>query len=281
MQRRLLVFALAWSLATLVVATSAQDVPAGGGRGGGAAEQRGASTRVFLGLGPAPDKAAAALGAPIYQKNCAFCHGPQARGAEGPNLIVSDTVLGDDHGEHLIPFLKAGRPEKGMPAFKTLNDDELKQVSEFLHMQVEDVANRGTYQLQNIVVGDPYKGKAYVAANCTACHTEGNFEHIASKFRTADQLQRGWVWPNRPADNSLAISATVKMTDGSIVSGRVTQISDFKISLIDSAGKTHGIARDAGVDVQTRDPLAAHQKMIDTLKNFDMHNVTAYLESLK
>ena len=280
MQRRLLVFALAGSLATLVVATSAQDVPAGG-RGGGAAEQRAASTRVFLGLGPAPDKAAAALGAPIYQKNCAFCHGPQARGAEGPNLIVSDTVLSDDHGEHLMPFLKAGRPEKGMPAFKTLNDDELKQVSEFLHMQVEDVANRGTYQLQNIVVGDPEKGKAYVAANCTACHTQGNFEHIASKFRTADQLQRGWVWPNRPADNSLAISATVKTTDGSVVSGRVTQISDFRITLIDSAGKTHVIARDAGVDVQTRDPLAAHQKMIDTLKNFDMHNVTAYLESLK
>lgn len=281
MHGRLILFALAAGMALPLAAATAQDVPTGGGRGGGTPEQRAAATRAFLGLGPAPDKAAAALGAPIYQKNCAFCHGPQARGAEGPNLIVADTVLGDDHGEHLTPFLKAGRPEKGMPAFKTLSDDELKEVSEFLHMQVEDVANRGTYQLQNIVVGDPDKGKAYVAANCTSCHTEGSFEHIASKFRSADQLQRGWVWPNRPADNSLAITATVKANDGSMVTGRVTQISDFKITLIDSAGKTHVIPRDAGVDVQTKDPLAAHQKMIDTLKNFDMHNVTAYLESLK
>ena len=281
MHRRFVLVALAGGMAVSLAGASAQDVPAGGGRGGGTPEQRAAATRAFLGLGPAPDKAAAALGDPIYQKNCSFCHGPQARGSSGPNLIVSDTVLGDDHGEHLVPFLKVGRQEKGMPPFKTLSDDELTEIAEFLHLQVEDVANRGTYQLQNIVVGDPDKGKAYVAANCTSCHTEGSFDHIASKFRSADQLQRGWVWPNRPADNSLAITGTVKMKDGSVITGRVTQISDFKVTLIDSAGKTHVIARDAGVDVQTKDPLAAHQKMINTLKNFDMHNVTAYLESLK
>jgi cytochrome c oxidase cbb3-type subunit 3 len=281
MYRRFVLFTIAARIALTVFAATAQDVPTGGGRGGGTPEQRAAATRSFLGLGPAPDKAAAALGAPIYQKNCAFCHGPQARGASGPNLIVSDTVLGDDHGEHLIPFLKVGRPEKAMPAFKTLSDNELKDVSEFLHLQVEDVANRGTYQLQNIVVGDPDKGKAYVVANCTTCHKEGSFEHIASKFRTADQLQRGWVWPNRPADNSLAITATVKSTDGSMIAGQVTQISDFKITLIDSAGKTHVITRDPGADVRIRDPLAAHQKLINDLNNFDMHNVTAYLESLK
>jgi cytochrome c oxidase cbb3-type subunit 3 len=281
MQRQLILFALAGGMAISVAAATAQDVPTGGGRGAATPEQRAASTRAFLGLGPAPDKAAAALGAPIYQKSCGFCHGPQARGADGPNLIVSDTVLGDDHGEHLIPFLKAGRPDKGMPSFKTLNDDELKDVSEFLHQQVDDVANRGTYQLQNIVVGDPEAGKAFVAANCTSCHKEGSFEHIAGKYRAADQLQRGWVWPNRPADNSLAITATVKAKDGSTVAGRVTQVSDFKITLIDDAGKTHVIVRDAGVDVQIKDPLAAHEKMIETLKNFDMHNVTAYLESLK
>lgn len=274
MHRRLIAFALISGLAIPVVAGSAQDVPRANGL-----DQRAVATRVFLGLGPAPDAAAAARGAPVYQKNCAFCHGPQARGAEGPNLIVSDVVLGDDHGEHLLPFLKAGRPEKGMPSFKTINDPDLKDVSEFIHLQIESVANRGTYELQNIVVGDPDKGKAYVAANCSGCHQSGSFDHIASKFRSADQLQRGWVWPNRTA--SLAITGTVKAGDGTISAGRVTQISDFKITLVDSAGKTHVIGRGAGVEVETKDPLEAHQRMIDTLKNFDMHNVTAYLESLK
>ncbi len=278
---RLFVSALAGALMIPVAAVRAQDVPTGGGRGGGTPEQRAANTRAFLGLGPAPDKAAATRGAPGYQKACAFCHGPQGRGAEGPNLIVSDVVLGDDHGEHLTPFLKVGRPEKGMPAFKNLGDDELKDISEFLHEQVEEVANRGTYQLQNIIVGDAEKGKAYVAANCTSCHKEGSFEHIAGRFRSADQLQRGWVWPNRPADNSLAITGTVKANDGTTIKGRITQISDFRVTLVDSDGKSHVVSRGAGVDVQITDPLAPHQAMIKTLKNFDMHNVTAYLESLK
>jgi hypothetical protein len=36
-----------------------------------------------------------------------------------------------------------------------------------------------------------------------------------------------------------------------------------------------------GVNIQMKDPLAPHQAMIVTLKNGDMHNVTAYLETLK
>jgi hypothetical protein len=33
--------------------------------------------------------------------------------------------------------------------------------------------------------------------------------------------------------------------------------------------------------VELRDPLAAHEQMVMTLRNDDMHNVTAYLETLK
>jgi cytochrome c oxidase cbb3-type subunit III len=244
-------------------------------------EQRAAATRVFLGLGPEPDRAAAARGAPLFQQNCGFCHGPQARGAEGPSLITSDVVLGDDHGEHVVAFLKIGRPDKGMPSFAGLPDNQLKDIAEFLHLQVEEVANRGTYQVLNILVGDPAKGQAYVAAKCMSCHTAGEFAHIASKFRSPDQLQRGWIWPTRPADNSLAITATVKTADGATVTGRVTQVSDFRITVVDAGGQTHVIERGAGVDVQMNDPLAPHQAMVMTLTNEDMHNVTAYLETLK
>jgi mono/diheme cytochrome c family protein len=261
---------------------AANPSPAGGRRGfNGTPEQRAAAPRVFLGLGAAPDKAAAARGAPLFQQSCAFCHGPQARGAEGPSLITSDVVLGDDHGEHLVPFLKQGRPEKGMPSFAGVPDAQLKDIAEFLHLQVEDVANRGTYHLMNILVGDPVKGHAYVAANCVSCHTPDSFAHIASKFHSPDQLQRSWVWPTRPSDNSLAITATVKTPDGGSISGRVTHVTDFRITLIDIDGQTHVIDREAGVVVEMKDPLAPHQAMIMTLKNDDLHNVTAYLETLK
>lgn len=281
MRRALLSLAFAGGLAAVVFAAVAQEAQAPqGGRGGGAPGDRAASTRAFLGLGPAPDKEAASRGAPLYQQNCSFCHGPQARGAEGPNLVVSDVVLGDDHGEHLVPFLKKGRPEKGMPAFSSMSDEQLKDIAEFLHVQVEDVANRGTYKVQNILVGNADAGKAYVQAHCMSCHTAETFDHIASKFRSPDQLQRAWIWPTRPADGSEAITATVKTPDG-VISGPVTQISDFKVTIKDNAGLTHVIDREPGVEVETKDPLAPHEQLIMTLKNDDMHNVTAYLETLK
>jgi len=239
------------------------------------------ATRAFLGLGAAPDKAAADRGAPLYQQNCSFCHGPQARGAEGPSLITSDVVLGDDHGEKLVPFLKVGRPAKGMPSFGRVSDADLKDISEFLHEQVELVANRGTYKILNIVQGDPAKGKAYVAANCMSCHNDATFAHIRSKFRSPELLQRGWVWPQRPADHSLDVTAVVKKADGTTVTGRVTMVSDFKISLVTPEGGHETIARDPGVTVTLTDPLAPHQTMLMTLKNDDMRNVTAYLDTLK
>src|SRR5690349_10704076 len=90
--------------ASLIFCLSAQEeIPAG--RGGG----RG-NIREFLGLGPAPDAAAAARGEKLYGSNCAFCHGEKARGAEGPNLVRSAVVLHDEKGEQIGPAILKGFP---------------------------------------------------------------------------------------------------------------------------------------------------------------------------
>lgn len=238
--------------------------------------QRSTETRVFLGLGPIPDKAASARGAPLFAQNCAFCHGQAGRGAIGPSLITSDQVLTDERGEQLVPFLKKGTPEKGMPAFATMPDQELMDIAEFLHLQVEGVANRGAYKVLNILVGNVTKGKAYVESHCMSCHTAETFAHIASKFHSPEQLQRSWIWPVR----AKSITANVK-TSGLAISGRVEQISDFCITLMDNTGEKHTLERGPTVEVQMNDPLAAHQQLVITLGNDDMHNVTAYLETLK
>lgn len=243
-------------------------------------EQRAEAMRKFLGLGPVPDRAAAALGAPVYRQNCAFCHGPLARGATAPSLVTSGEVLDDEHGERLAAFLKKGRPEKGMPAFATMPDARLKDIAEFLHLQVEEVANRGAYHVLNIVVGNAAKGESYVAAHCMECHRSTTFEHFASRFRSPDQLQRGWIWPSRSAE-PLAITATVKTPRDGTLTGRVTQVSDFRITLIDSTGRAHCFERGPETEVQVQDPLAPHQAMITTLTNDAMHDVTAYLETLR
>jgi mono/diheme cytochrome c family protein len=249
-------------------------------------EQRAAATREFLGLGPKPDKEAAARGAPLFQRNCSFCHGAQARGATGPSLITSDVVLGDDHGEKLAPYVKKGRPEQGMPAFASMPDASLNDIAEFLHLQVEEVANRGAYHVLNILVGNKEKGRSYVEAHCTSCHTPETFAHIGSRFRSPDQLQRAWIWPPRSQNPKLAVTATVRTGDGRTLAGRVVQISDFRINLVDADGRRQALELGPGMEVEIKqveikDPLAAHEPIVMTLSNEDMHNVTAYFASLK
>ena len=243
------------------------------------AARAGYGTRSFLGLGVPPDADAAKRGAPIFASNCAFCHGPTARGAEGPSLLTSDAVLADDHGEKLVPFLHQGRPSKGMPAFAQLEDNQLKDVSEFLHLQVENYANRGSYQVANILVGDPAKGKSYFDSKCASCHSvSGDLAHIGTKFKPLD-LQRRWISPERNSP-SRAVMASVTTANGP-VSGVLTKLDDFHVSITDASGHTLDLQRTPPIEVQLKDPLAFHMTMIPTLKDDDIHNVTAYLEKQK
>lgn len=236
-------------------------------------------TRTALGMGVKPDAEAAKRGAPIYASNCAFCHGPTARGAEAPSLLTSDVVLGDDHGEKMLPFLHLGRPSKGMPSFAALPDSNLKDVTEFLHQQVENYTNRGDYKVANILVGDPAKGKVYFDANCSKCHSvTGNLAHIGSKFKPLD-LQRNWIAPNRDLP-SRDIIASVTTASGT-TTGKLLKLDDFQIQWNDASGITQKAQRDASIKLELHDPLEFHVKMIPTLQDDDIHNVTAYLEKQK
>ncbi|MBT9473158.1 MAG: c-type cytochrome [Pseudomonadota bacterium] len=258
-----------------------EGAAAQGGRGGGAAG-RAQSTREFLGLGVEPDAVAAARGKPLYEAQCAACHGATARGGMGPSLIHSSVVLDDDHGEKLTPFLKTGRPERGMPSFGTLSDRDLTDVTEYLHHEVESVANRGTYEnTNNILVGDKKMGAAFVQRNCAACHSvTGDLKGIGAKYRPLD-LQRNWIFPPRdPADGPRAFQAVVTSPQGRF-EGRVRQVDDFRIVIVDAAGAVRPFARTKAVKVEIKDPLAAHGELARTLKDQDMSNVTTYLETLK
>jgi mono/diheme cytochrome c family protein len=262
-------------LACLPIAALAQ-APGASSRGPRASGQ---AVREFLGLGPKPDAEAAKRGAPVYQSNCGFCHGPLARGAEGPSLIYSELVLKDQHGSLIADFLKNGRPEKGMPAFATLSDEQRKDIAEFLRQQIEDVANRGTYEVKNILLGDPKKGAKYVAAHCLSCHSvTGDLNNLSAKWQPVE-LQRYWIMPPR-SHPGRAITATVRGPQRTW-QGRVQQIDDFRIALVPDSGEPVVIARDEGVAVELHDPLAPHVAMVGEIADSDMINVTAYLESLK
>lgn len=252
----------------------------GGRRGAAGGAGRADATRAFLGLGVAPDAEAAKRGAPVFAQNCAACHGPDARGGIGPNLLYSNQLLDDDHGEKLVPFLKTGRPEKGMPPFAQLGDAGLKDVTEFLHLQVENYANRGTYQnVNNLLVGNAKAGGAYFAKNCVSCHSlTGDLKGIGAKYRPLD-LQRTMIFPERDGHPSRMIQATVVGRDGT-VEGQVTKIDDFDIVVKGKDGVVHAY-RQSDVKVTLKDPLEWHKQFAYRLKDKEMTDLVTYLSTVK
>jgi cytochrome c oxidase cbb3-type subunit 3 len=246
-------------------------------------------TRTFLGLGPAPDTRAAARGQKVYGPSCGFCHGANARGASGPNLLRSSLVLRDEKGNLIAALLRQGRPDKGMPAFNSLTDRQLRDLAEFLHLQVELVANRGTYRVQNAIKGDAKAGEAYFRGpgKCHACHSvTGDLAHIASKFE-APELQQAFLYPAAPMSGDApsrvtsAQKVTVTLPSGESLSGTVKYLDDFNVIVLDSQGEAHSFAQGDGISVQLEDRLEVHRQLLDQYTDDDMHNLTAYLATLK
>ncbi len=234
--------------------------------------------REFLGLGPAPDLEAAARGQKLFVQNCGFCHGNNATGAEGPDLLRSTLVLHDEKGELLGPFLHKGRPEKGMPGFPGLTDPQTYDIAEFLHARVDEAANRFGYKLQNVVTGNAKAGEEYFngKGQCNQCHSPtGDLAHIASKFEPAD-LQAQFLYPSEAP----ATKVTVTLQSGGAISGTLKRIDDFTVSIYDSSGVFHSWPRDS-VKVDIHDPLRAHRELLDQYSDADMHNLLAYLVTLK
>ncbi len=266
-------------LALAACSAIAQDgEPPAGGRGGRGGR---GNTREFLGLGAQPDAAAAARGEKLYVPTCGFCHGEKARGAEGPNLIRSAVVLDDEKGELIGPTIRKGRPDKGMPAFPKFTDAELNDIAQFLHLQVELVANRGLYKRLNVVTGNAGAGEAYFngAGGCKSCHSPtGDLAHIATRF-PPDQLQGRFIWPGG-GRGSRAQKVTVTLPNGQAIAGTIRQIDDFDISITDAAGNYRSWPRQQ-VKVEIPDPLAAHRQLLDKYTDRDMHDLTAYLVTLK
>lgn len=237
-----------------------------------------AGTREFLGLGPPPDMPAAERGAAIYKAGCAFCHGGNATGAEGPNLVRSELVLKDIYekpGTLLGPFLKKGTGK--MPAFPNLTKEEIYDLAQFLSLRVESVANRGTYQRLRVITGDPKAGEAYFAAHCAKCHSvTGDLAKIGSRVSAADQLQTRILYPT-----GTERKATITLANGQKYSGTVKTVSDFRISILEKDGTYRSFERKAGVTVDMPDPLAAHVELGYQYTDAELHNLTAYLATIK
>ncbi len=230
-------------------------------------------------------------GKKTYTANCAFCHGGNAKGGEtGPDLLRSLTVLHDENGDLISKVVLNGRPDKGMPKF-SLSPDQIADITAFLHDSVRAAAQRGTYKILDILVGDAQAGQAYFngAGGCTSCHSvTGDLAHVGSKYDPVS-LQQKIVMPRAsrygargPVDKGTAVTATVTLPSGEVVNGVLDRVDDFSISLTGDDGKLRTFERDNDVPkVELHDPLKRHTELLRQYTDADIHNLTAYLVTLK
>jgi cytochrome c oxidase cbb3-type subunit III len=226
------------------------------------------------------DKAASERGRKQFEQSCAFCHGADATGARGPDLLRSPLVAHDLKGDQIGQVIRQGRPDKGMPAM-SLADAEVLDIAAFLHARAAEAMSSShvpkVYPLEKLLTGNAEAGRAFFegAGGCNKCHSAaGDLAGIAGKHSPID-LEARMLYPN-----GKHATAVVTLPSGEQVKGEVKHADDFTIALIDASGWYRSFRRDR-VKVELQDPLAAHRELLEKLTQADVHNVFAFLETLK
>jgi cytochrome c553 len=169
-----------------------------------------------------------------------------------------------------------------MPGFPTLSADDVYNIGQYLHLQVELAANRGTYgstyaNMRSQTTGDAKKGEEYFNSSCKSCHSAtGDLAKIGAKFPQSVAMQSRFLWPTTPG----AAKVTVTLASGQTVTGTIRTLTDFDVSMYDSAGEYHSWPRDQ-VKVQMEDKMAGHRALLPKYSDADIHNLAAYLVTLK
>src|SRR6266581_5559988 len=135
-----------------------------------------------------------------FEQACGFCHGPEATGARGPDLVRSPLVAHDVKGDKLGEIIRLGRPDKAMPAMP-LTDEQVLDIAAYLHARAAEALNSGgvpsKYPIEKLLTGDPGAGKVFFngAGGCKNCHSPtGDLATIATKYSPID-LQAHMLYP--------------------------------------------------------------------------------------
>jgi mono/diheme cytochrome c family protein len=227
------------------------------------------------------DEAAALRGRGVYAAQCINCHGSTAKGGpDGPDLIRSVAVLRDRLGSHIGPAMRAAPNSHQAP----LTDGQLADVSHFLRERIEAITrNRTPTAPIDVLTGDPEAGRRYFdgAGRCSGCHSPtGDFAGLRSRTTDALTLQQRLLFPTLTR-SSKRVEVTVTPLTGPPVSGTLVRVDNFTVSLTDVSGDYRAFSRVPGVRVDIRDPLAVHRELLDDYTDEAIHDVVAYLWTLK
>jgi cytochrome c oxidase cbb3-type subunit 3 len=223
----------------------------------------------------------AAAGGSLFQQNCAFCHGRDAGGGEtGPDLTRSKLVSTDVGGDKIGDVVLHGRVDKGMPAFQ-FSPEQITQVAAFIHAQqtkaMAQSGKRKGVDVADLQTGNVEAGKAYFngAGGCATCHSPtGDLAGIASRYEGL-QLEERMLYPK-----DVKNKVTVTLPSGETVAGTLEYLDEFTVGLRDGAG-TYRSWPVSAVKVKVDAPVEAHVALFPKYTDADIHNLMAYIQTLR
>ena len=302
---RSLIAGAALFVVTISVQPLAQDGPpapgappaqgrGGGARGGG----RGPATFPAQ-QRPPGDPALIARGNGLYGVHCRACHGADLRGGDqgGPNLLRSQLVLNDRAGELIGPVIVNGQRGASVMPPIAVTPDDVRAIAEYIHSVAATMRGQGSppageTPVLNVLVGDAARGRTYFAAKCASCHSpEADLRGIASRMTDPVALQNYWL----SAGGGLGgrggraggaqrreVTVTVTPPSGAKVEGIPVRLDDFVVVVRLADGTERSFARAGDVPrIEIHDPYEPHRKLLPTYTDGDIHDVTAYLVTLK
>lgn len=239
-----------------------------------------------------------ARGGEFYKAQCAFCHGADTRGASGPSLLRSQLVQDDKNGETIGLVLRTGRPP-AMPRFD-VGDAQLADIAAFLHSFQINSRDPARMRPPDILTGDAAAGQAYFTAKCASCHAiDRDLRGLAARFADPRALQQWWLMPGggggrggggdggggggAPGEAPRGRqTATVTLASGQKFTGRLARIDEFTVSLEEADGTSRTFVRRGDEPkIEIQDPLVRHKAMLREYTDKDIHDVTAFLVTLK
>ena len=284
------------ALLCLAISAIAQQPPGGGGGRGGGGRSGGfvpGQTRV------AADPAQLERGKAVYGISCTICHGADLRGGDmgGPNLLRSQAALSDKDGEQIVPIIQGSRQASGMPAIN-MSPEDAKAVAAYVRSVLETIGRQGMppsigKAATEIVVGNAAEGQAFFTAKCASCHSAtGDLQGIATRYGDAKMLQNAWVSggggrrgggpPAQGLTNPRTPTVVVTLPSGETVAGVLLRIDNFIVTVGLPDGGFRSFRRRGDVPkVEVHDPMKGHRDLLAILTVKDMHDVTAYLGTLK
>jgi cytochrome c oxidase cbb3-type subunit 3 len=227
-----------------------------------------------------PTPAQAAAGVQLFRQNCAFCHGRDAMGGEGgPDLTQSKLLLGDTTGDKIASVIRQGRPNTPMPAFN-FSREQIASLVAFIRTQVQAAAKhaggRRGVTIADLQTGSVAAGKAYFygAGGCSKCHSPtGDLAGVATRYQGL-QLEERMLYP-RGAKSTL----TVTLPSGKKWVGPLAYQDEFTVAMQTPDGYRSWSTHRVRFTVDS--PAGAHVLQFPKYTDADVHNLMAYLQTLK